>query len=90
MTSLTTTAARIPLQHLQSGGFGERGSAAPRVADLRLWAGRARCELLKPVGLPQLFRSKQRRHAGNIHFPRGVPSVIGTLHPDPEQRFVPE
>lgn len=44
----------------------------------------------KPVGLPHLFRSKQRRHTGHIHLPTGMPSIIGTLHPDPKQRFVPE
>lgn len=37
--AVVTATVRVSLQHLPSGGNGERGSAAPRVADRRLRAG---------------------------------------------------
>jgi hypothetical protein len=40
------------------------------------------------VSEPILFGREQPWNSGHIHITRSVPSVIGTLHPDPDQRFV--
>ena len=41
-------------------------------------------------GTDRLFGSGQRGDPGDIDFKGGVPSVIDTLHPDPNQRRIPE